>query len=163
MTWLDWDPQLLGEAPKTPGRSIRGVPRVRQSETDFQRAWQRLTEWHESKAGASSEADRSSGRPYRRHLDLRYHRRKIFLAYGRTDVEPAIRIAAQLEELGFETFTDQDIGVGNRWALSIAEELRDAAAIIVLVSRHARESRWIAHEVEYARASKTPIDLSDLA
>jgi hypothetical protein len=81
----------------------------------------------------------------------------IFLAYARADRARANKLEKALTKQGFRFSSDSQLVPGQNWELTIADNLREAAVILLLVSNAAQASTWVQREVEYASASGKPI------
>jgi len=81
----------------------------------------------------------------------------IFLAYADKDRVRALAVRGYLTKQGFDIWEHSGIAVGTDWRLSILDRLRDAGAIVVLISSAAASSEWVTREIGYAKTSGTPI------
>ena len=81
----------------------------------------------------------------------------LFVSYSKKDSEFAFKLADGLTAQGREVWIDRQIGGGERWRSSILEALRDAQAMIVILSPHSVESEWVMHEGSVASGLEKPI------
>ncbi len=76
---------------------------------------------------------------------------KVYLSYTQHDVELARRLADCMAEHGFDPWLDDaEVALGDNWALRSGEALRDADALVVLVSPESPESQQMKFELNYA-------------
>jgi hypothetical protein len=81
--------------------------------------------------------------------------KSIFLSYASADREPALRVAENLREAGFQTWDpEREILPGSDWTSSLKKALDAALAIIVFISPAATQSRSVLREIEYALGAK---------
>lgn len=79
--------------------------------------------------------------------------KKVFLSYRRNskmDEEVLKLLEMQLRENNFEVFIDRHLKVGIEWAREIERNIRDADAVIPLLSSDSVKSEMLAYEVETA-------------
>jgi hypothetical protein len=81
----------------------------------------------------------------------------LFLAYTRDDARRVEQVARWLEAAGLHPWSDVEIEAGVDWELAIADRLRDSDAVVVFVSPAAEHASWVQREIDYAKASGTPI------
>ncbi len=92
--------------------------------------------------------------------DRRQDRRKsVFLSYSRADQALAQRLAAALQQAGFEVWWDTLIEGGAAFAKSIEAALEASDAVIVLWSKTAASSDWVLDEAARARDLKKLVPL----
>ncbi len=77
----------------------------------------------------------------------------VFISYAREDRPVAKSLAHHLEEAGFEVWWDREIRTGDEFDLVIEEELRKAAAVVVLWSHESVKSTWVRAEAKRAFSS----------
>ncbi len=76
---------------------------------------------------------------------------KVFLSYADSDRELARELAQRLAGAGIRVWWDDaEISAGENWAEAIERALREADALVVLLSPDAVRSRWVRREVDYA-------------
>jgi TolB-like protein len=75
----------------------------------------------------------------------------VFLSYSRADQAAAQRLAAALQEVGFDVWWDTLIEGGAAYAKSIEAALEASDAVLVLWSRTATASDWVLDEAARAR------------
>lgn len=76
---------------------------------------------------------------------------RIFIAYDHRDRETADSLRRALESNGFDCWWfDENIGLGQNWSEEIYENLRNADALVAIVSSNSSQSQWLNREVEFA-------------
>jgi transposase-like protein len=81
----------------------------------------------------------------------------VFLSYSRVDCEYVSRLVEWLEGHGVDAWYDHDIDYGARWEADIERQLDSAAAVLVVMSRAARRSEWVARELARAKERQLPV------
>jgi hypothetical protein len=71
---------------------------------------------------------------------------KVFLSYAAQDQSSARKVVSDLEALGIDLWSDNDLRVGDSWKQVIGEQLRQIEAVVVLVSPASITSDWITDE-----------------
>ena len=74
----------------------------------------------------------------------------VFISYASEDRASAQRLAAGLEASGLSVWWDRQIQVGSEWDKSIEDALATAKCVVVLWTRHAKNSRWVRAEARAA-------------
>src|SRR2546426_7526737 len=76
---------------------------------------------------------------------------RVFLSYSNDDREVARKLASHLAKAGLETWDPAEaLFPGDNWALRIGEALREADAMVVLISPKSVKSEQVQHEIQYA-------------
>ena len=70
----------------------------------------------------------------------------VFLSYSRADAATAKKLVEDLRRQGVRVWSDMDIRVGSNWADELSRSLDEATAILVLISPHSLQSRWVQGE-----------------
>jgi hypothetical protein len=70
--------------------------------------------------------------------------------YTPLDEQVTQLLAGQLTQNGFQVFTDRNFPVGLDWARELTKQIRDADAVVPILSAGAAQSEMIAYEVELA-------------
>ena len=83
----------------------------------------------------------------------------VFLSYARQSLSDAMRIAECLRTAGFSVWYDESLPAHRAYADVIAEQLDDAAAVLVLWSKEAAASQWVRSEANRARETGRLIQL----
>lgn len=88
-----------------------------------------------------------------RILGLTEKQRRVFVSYRRSD---ALQMGEQIWEVltkaGFDVFLDRfGIDPAENFQERLTDRLGDKAFVLLVESPEARESRWVLHEVNYAR------------
>ncbi len=74
----------------------------------------------------------------------------IFISYASENRPIAQRLALALEAAGLSVWWDREIRVGSEWDKTIESALVSAKGVVVLWTRHAKESRWVRAEARRA-------------
>ena len=73
---------------------------------------------------------------------------KLFISYARDDAAKARQLQRALVEVGLSVFEDQDVLVaGTDFSRAIADSLRSAKAVVVLLSANTRRGEWVQEEL----------------
>lgn len=72
------------------------------------------------------------------------------MSYARSTQVQARRAARALEQAGFSVWIDDELPAHRAFSTVIEDQLRDAAAVLVLWSQDARASRWVPAEADMA-------------
>lgn len=75
----------------------------------------------------------------------------VFLSYSRVDREYVSKLATWLKGHGVKIWFDHDIDYGQRWETEIEGQLDVASAVVVVMSKAARRSRWVRREIDRAK------------
>ena len=76
--------------------------------------------------------------------------KNVFLSYSRTDREACNTLRSLLEQVGLETFQDEDkIRIGDQWLTCLEETLQECSAFVLLIGRDGIQ-RWVGAEVQVA-------------
>jgi hypothetical protein len=78
---------------------------------------------------------------------------KVFVSHSHTQTdEPLVRkVTTALQNAGLEVWDDRiEIFPGDNWAEKIAQALREAEAMVVLLTPNALDSKWVDHDIGYA-------------
>lgn len=80
----------------------------------------------------------------------------VFISYSHTDSKVADQIAEILSQLGVPYFRDEkDIEWGDSITSSVKDGLRNASAVVVIISPGSLKSQWVSYEVGFATARGT--------
>lgn len=74
----------------------------------------------------------------------------IFVSYARRDTEFVQRMNEKLREADFEIWTDSALAPGTDWRLEIDEAIRNAFALIVVVTPESKTSEYVTYEWAFA-------------
>ncbi len=89
--------------------------------------------------------------------------RTIFVSYARENAAHAKRVQRYLQGQGWSVWVDEDgIRGAARWAGEIEQAIREAAAVVVLLSHHAAASEWVDRELVAATEQGVPIVVVEL-
>jgi TIR domain len=82
----------------------------------------------------------------------------VFISCSPADRPAALEIADRLKEVGLSVFIDQlALVAGDSFSDQIRRELRNARAVVVVLSSNSRRSLWVADELQAALDSKLVI------
>ena len=73
--------------------------------------------------------------------------RSFFISYSHQDMDYVKRLAAHLRESGLSAWYDSSLNLGDRYPQKIAEHIRHALGVIVVMSPAAAESEWVEREI----------------
>ncbi|MGH7599854.1 MAG: toll/interleukin-1 receptor domain-containing protein [bacterium] len=80
---------------------------------------------------------------------------KVFISHSHNDEPLARKIAATLQQAGLEVWDDEtEIFPGDNWAEKVAQGLREAEAMVVLLTPDALKSNWVQRDIDYALSEK---------
>jgi hypothetical protein len=84
--------------------------------------------------------------------------KKPFLSYASEDRVAVLKAAQLLNALKMEYFQDiLSLSPGDRWERRLYSEIQDCDLFLLFWSRHARDSKWVIMEAEYAlKCSRDP-------
>jgi outer membrane protein assembly factor BamB len=75
----------------------------------------------------------------------------IFLSYSRKDLSEMQRIRDDLRAAGLTVWTDENLEPGtNAWEIAIAQAIRTAGCVVVILSPDAEQSQWVGRELAFA-------------
>src|SRR6185369_5037498 len=83
--------------------------------------------------------------------------KKVFISYCREDQSYVDWLARFLVEAGIEVWYDHHLERGGAFPRVIAQQIRECAALVVVMSPAAEESEWVDREVKYARDRGKPV------
>jgi hypothetical protein len=82
----------------------------------------------------------------------------VFISHSNRDAAMTRWLATGLRDAGLRVWVDyQDIGDGENWPVAIQTAIETCAAMVVVMSRHARASDWVLRETLVAQARGIPI------
>jgi TolB-like protein len=84
----------------------------------------------------------------------------IFISYARSTAKQAQAIAEALRAQGYGVWLDDAIPAHRAYADVIEEELKAAAAVVVVWSAEAVKSQWVQSEADHARATGKLVQLN---
>src|SRR6266566_6042748 len=83
---------------------------------------------------------------------------RLFISYSRQDEEFVRKLATDLDQLGAEVWIDlDDIPAGMKWSTAIAQGLKEAEIMIVVISPTSMTSRNVEDEWQYFRDHDKPL------
>lgn len=74
----------------------------------------------------------------------------LFISYDRRDLAIAESLAEKLEKSGFSVWIDQAIPGGNAWRQTIATEIKNCQALLVIWTPNSKDSTFVPQEVDEA-------------
>ncbi len=74
----------------------------------------------------------------------------IFISYKHEDGDFAENLVYKIKEAGFQTWVDNDLNAGDDWRTKIDQAIKDACALIVIMSPEARASEYVTYEWAFA-------------
>ena len=81
---------------------------------------------------------------------------KVFVSHTTEDADLARRVGKALEDAGFDVWdAARDVLPGDNWALEAGQALRDADAMVVLLTPAGVRSPFVRADLEYALGEKT--------
>jgi TIR domain len=85
-------------------------------------------------------------------------KREIFVSYSRKDVKFVNALYGKLKKLRFDIWQDiRQLRPGDQWQSEIDASLRDAYAIIVVLSRNSVKSAYVTYEWAFALGAKVRV------
>lgn len=89
---------------------------------------------------------------------------RVFISFAAEDARLAAELTTELAARDHDVFRhDQNLAVGQRWEEQLGRELRDADAIVILLTKASAHSEWIIHEagmaLGYSREKGHPLVL----
>jgi len=77
----------------------------------------------------------------------------VFISYKNEELDFAENVISRLEKAGFATWADSNIGAGEEWRTAIDLAIKDAFALVVIMTPAAKASEYITYEWAYAWGS----------
>jgi hypothetical protein len=75
----------------------------------------------------------------------------VFISYAREDTPIATHLSEMLQKSGHTVFYDQGTLVtGESFSKEVAQALTNAEAVVVVLSRHCKRSKWVEEELRTA-------------
>lgn len=84
--------------------------------------------------------------------------KKIFISYSRRDTEYVKSLVDALRKQGFEVWFDNNIRTGTDWDDTIESELKNADAIVLILSKTSVASDNVKDEISYAMGLDKPVN-----
>lgn len=82
----------------------------------------------------------------------------VFISYSKQDIDFARHLRRLLAAQGFSVWLDESrLAPSSRWWTEIESNIERSAALIVIMSPHARDSDWVEREILYAERLNKPI------
>ena len=83
--------------------------------------------------------------------------RHIFVSYCHEDAAFAQTLEEKIREARFNTWRDLDLNAGDNWRTEIDEGIKDALAVIVVMSPHSSNSAYVTYEWSFALGCGIPV------
>jgi HEAT repeat protein len=83
--------------------------------------------------------------------------RHVFLSYCRDDADFSRQVETNVRQSGFRTWRDQALRAGDDWRIEIDASIRDALAVVVIVSAASIRSAYVNYEWAFALGSGIPV------
>jgi hypothetical protein len=74
----------------------------------------------------------------------------VFISYKTEDVDFAENVKSRLKEAGFTAWLDAEISAGEEWRTAIDRAMKDALALIVIMTPEAKVSEYVTYEWAFA-------------
>src|SRR4051812_5911095 len=88
---------------------------------------------------------------------------QAFLSHSWRDKAFARRLARRLRHRGIDVWIDEaEMQLGNRLSERLVRAIRESQHVLVVVTREATKSRWVAKEIEVAQQSDASIPVIPL-
>ena len=82
----------------------------------------------------------------------------VFISYNQSDSDFAAVLMTELEKANIDTWLDKrQLLAGQDWSQDIDEGIRDSFALVVVMSREAKLSEYVAYEWSFAVGAKIPV------
>ena len=81
----------------------------------------------------------------------------VFISYAHADIGYVQRLVDYLTERRVTVWWDAEIPNGERWRTLLEAKLAGAAAVILVESPDAQDSRWVGTEIQYAQKLNKPV------
>jgi hypothetical protein len=82
----------------------------------------------------------------------------VFLSYSREDDKLANALEKELKEFKLEIWRDvRSVVAGQRWIDSIEKAIRQARAVVVLITETSAKSDWVTYEYAFASGAGVPV------
>jgi formylglycine-generating enzyme required for sulfatase activity len=81
----------------------------------------------------------------------------IFISYSHKDQIYVQKLVAYLKNEGLSVWVDERIEHGDRWWQTIEREIRDCAAMIVIMTPESKNTKWVEREMMFADRIDKPI------
>jgi HEAT repeat protein len=86
-------------------------------------------------------------------IDMRH----TFLSYCHEDVDFVLHLSAQLRDAGFPNWMDADLSAGDDWGAAVESRIRDALAVVVVLSPYTAASEHVNFEWAFALGAGVPV------
>jgi len=82
----------------------------------------------------------------------------VFISYSRKDAFYAVKLVNALKLEGFNPWWDLDeLSAGTHWQNRLHKQINNCDAYILIMSRHAKASKWVPDELVAAKSKGKPI------
>lgn len=83
--------------------------------------------------------------------------RNVFVSYCHEDADFAQILKEELSKAGFGVWKDLDLRAGDNWRAEIDNAIKQALAVVVVMSARARASEYVAYEWSFALGAGVPV------
>ena len=81
----------------------------------------------------------------------------VFISYKNEDLDFAENIVNRLARAGFTAWTDARISAGEEWQTTIDQAIRDAFALVVIMTPEAKDSEYVTYEWAFAAGANVKV------
>ena len=74
----------------------------------------------------------------------------VFISYQHEDIDFAENVIGRVEKAGFSTWTDDKLHAGDEWREMIDIAIKNAFALIVIMTPEAKSSEYVTYEWAFA-------------
>lgn len=74
----------------------------------------------------------------------------VFISYKHEDRDFALLVKSEIEKAGYDAWIDDRLSAGESWVRNIDVALRDAFAVVLILTPQAHESRYVLYEWSFA-------------
>ena len=77
--------------------------------------------------------------------------KQVFISYQHEDAEFAENLMHRIKDAGFDSWVDsEDLRAGEEWQVSIDQAIKNAFALIVIMTPDAQASEYVTYEWSFA-------------
>lgn len=81
----------------------------------------------------------------------------VFISYSHKDEEYVAKLAASIENHGISVWKDSEIEWGDKWPTVVEQHLDQSAAVVLVMSKKSKKSKWVSREVLRADRKGIPV------
>jgi hypothetical protein len=90
-------------------------------------------------------------------MDQKLHMGSLYISYSHKDRDYVQKLAAKLEDEGFEVWIDERLDYGTDWPIEIQKRLDACDALILVMTPRSLVSKWVQNELNRALRKGKPI------